>query len=579
MKHPRRTIAALLCALAVALGVMAPSVARATDEAPYITQLGTIDACPECNGLSHTGVGIGMADGGYMTYSVVPTVKELFDDPTAVIDSIEVEGDSVTVKIIEHAGLSALQADAVHGGTTTAVVRTTDGRERDVKFEVIDYSNRLDELVDVPHYATLVVDDLLPDALTIQTSWGETRLPYSYTSSDATSDRPGPISVETTCEVADPSILTVANDGLVTPLKAGTTDVTMTITDRAHPEVSATDTITVTVIDDGDTPADPFAEDGMLLPYTIENGVMTFDGRPDLGEWYQLDLDLGEGVTSTGLTSGGSMWTMTITADMLDEDDPLFSATGYLDGPFFVRGDNHGAYTNLAFDYPADKALSFRLDGSGTVESSGDNGFLLVQLSGPATLRASLANETVITNEQGASVSHKPSGDDWSTSDGFWSSLTLVTDHLGGDVAQTATDSVVAAIDGVTGHPYVFDIHLEDMLGDVFEIPEGDSVTVTLPIPEGLSAEGLHVFHVADDGTVTDMNATVDAEAGTVSFMTTHFSTFVLANVAADDSGKGAGEKTDGLAKTGDASALPALLTAVSGGAALLGGRALRRRR
>ena len=52
MKHPRRTIAALLCALAVALGVMAPSVARATDEAPYITQLGTIDACPECNGLS-----------------------------------------------------------------------------------------------------------------------------------------------------------------------------------------------------------------------------------------------------------------------------------------------------------------------------------------------------------------------------------------------------------------------------------------------------------------------------------------------------------------------------------------------
>ena len=273
------------------------------------------------------------------------------------------------------------------------------------------------------------------------------------------------------------------------------------------------------------------------------------------------------------------MWTMTITADMLDEDDPLFSATGYLDGPFFVRGDNHGAYTNLAFDYPADKALSFRLDGSGTVESSGGNGFLLVQLSGPATLRASLANETVITNEQGASVSHKPSGDDWSTSDGFWSSLTLVTDHLGGDVAQTATDSVVAAIDGVTGHPYVFDIHLEDMLGDVFEIPEGDSVTVTLPIPEGLSAEGLHVFHVADDGTVTDMNATVDAETGTVSFTTTHFSTFVLANVAADDSGKGAGEKTDGLAKTGDASALPALLAAVSGGAALLGGRALRRRR
>ena len=193
--------------------------------------------------------------------------------------------------------------------------------------------------------------------------------------------------------------------------------------------------------------------------------------------------------------------------------------------------------------------------------------------------------QTVLTNEQGATLVHETNG--VSGSDAFWSGLSLVTDHLGGDVAQAATDSVVAVVDGVTGHPYVFDIHLEDIVGDVFEIPEGDSVTVTLPIPEGLSAEGLRVFHVADDGAVTDMGATVDAEAGTVSFTTTHFSTFVLANVETGDSGQGAGgqttksagEKTDGLAKTGDPGALPALLASVSGSAALLCAAALRRRR
>lgn len=193
--------------------------------------------------------------------------------------------------------------------------------------------------------------------------------------------------------------------------------------------------------------------------------------------------------------------------------------------------------------------------------------------------------QTVLTNEQGATLVHETNG--VSGSDAFWSGLSLVTDHLGGDVAQAATDSVVAVVDGVTGHPYVFDIHLEDIVGDVFEIPEGDSVTVTLPIPEGLSAEGLRVFHVADDGAVTDMGATVDAEAGTVSFTTTHFSTFVLANVETGDSGQGAGgqttkpagEKTDGLAKTGDAGTLPALLASASGSAALLGAAALRRRR
>ena len=189
------------------------------------------------------------------------------------------------------------------------------------------------------------------------------------------------------------------------------------------------------------------------------------------------------------------------------------------------------------------------------------------------------AGEGFIANAEGFTLTYGATSD-WNAE------YHLVSTHLGNDAAQAATDSVVAVVDGVTGHPYVFDIHLADSWGNETAIPGGRPVTVTAPIPEGLSPENLRVFHVADDGTVTDMNAIVDAKAGTVSFETTHFSTFVFANVEVDDEqAKPAGEKNntaekndDGLAKTGDVSALPVLLATVGGSAALLGARALRRR-
>ena len=96
---------------------------------------------------------------------------------------------------------------------------------------------------------------------------------------------------------------------------------------------------------------------------------------------------------------------------------------------------------------------------------------------------------------------------------------------------------------------------------------------------------------MADDGTVTDMGAAVDAEARTVTFTTMHFSTFVLANVGGQPDGqavpetKPAGEKNvtetsdEAVPATGDAGSAAALLAAGSGAAALLGSRALRRRR
>ncbi len=314
--------------------------------------------------------------------------------------------------------------------------------------------------------------------------------------------------------------------------------------------------------------AEPWDENGKLLPYTIENGVMTFPEHPELGAWYQLTVDAEDGITFDN-PGGSSAWTMTIDAAALDEDDPLFSATPG-SGIYFVRGDGQGMSTNLWIEWPQDKALSYELSaGTGTVSRVGGPHTLTINLSAPSTLTLRTATETVIANEQGATLSHTVTGavdEAGRTDDELWSMLSLVTDWLGGDVADAAGSAINTAIAGVT-KMYVYDIHLEDPLGAEFTIPEGDQVTVTLPVPADMSLEGLRVFHVADDGTVTDMNATVNADAGTVSFTTTHFSTFVLANVETDATP----EKDEGgkLTATGD---VALLLTAAAGitGAGLL---------
>lgn len=220
-----------------------------------------------------------------------------------------------------------------------------------------------------------------------------------------------------------------------------------------------------------------------------------------------------------------------------------------------------------------------------------------MQLDKPATLVVEKSDTVTVSNSDGATMTAPVS----SENPNYYNNLTLVTEHIGEEPAQAATNAVVAAVDGVTGHPYVFDIHLLDFAQKVVQPLDGDSVTITMPIPEGLTAEGLHVFHVADDGTVTDMGATVDAEAGTVSFTTTHFSTFVLANVTVETGHSGGqgtpvqttgvqgasdqdeGEKNgqvEGIPATGDPGVAAAVLLASgSGVVALLGGRALRRRR
>ncbi len=317
---------------------------------------------------------------------------------------------------------------------------------------------------------------------------------------------------------------------------------------------------------------EPFDDNGKLLDYSIDNGVLTFPGRPALGEWYQLTVDAEDGIAFSNV-AGGTEWTMTIDANYLNSDDPLYSPQPH-SGIYFVRGNGQGMSTNLYIEYDASKALTYKLtSGSGEFVRSNPN-VLSINLSSPAVLSLGYSTETVIANEQGATLSHTSSGktetDEWGGTwgdDATWSMLTLVTDPISGEAADKAEAALKDAI-GVSD-AYLLDIHLLDPHGNVFEIPEGDQVTVTLPVPASMSLENLHVFHVADDGTVTDMNATVDAEARTVSFTTTHFSTFALANVAGATTGenvqplntadKASGKADGGLAQTGDVAGIAAV--------------------
>lgn len=331
-----------------------------------------------------------------------------------------------------------------------------------------------------------------------------------------------------------------------------------------------------------------------LLPYSLKDGILTFDDVPGLGEWYQLDIKCGDGVSYNGTIAGGSSKTMTIERTFLHEDDPLFDRNGYTSAPVWIRGDAGEDRSSLAFLIPEDEGVNYRLEpadaGRLYTHYAGEGILYLgVQLDKPATLVIEKSDTVTVSNSDGATMTAPVS----SENPNYYNNLTLVTEHIGEEPAQAATNAVVAAVDGVTGHPYVFDIHLLDFAQKVVQPLDGDSVTITMPIPEGLTAEGLHVFHVADDGTVTDMGATVDAEAGTVSFTTTHFSTFVLANVTVETghSGgqgtpvqttgvQGASDQGEGIPATGDPGVAAAVLLASgSGVVALLGGRALRRRR
>ncbi|MCH5201389.1 MAG: leucine-rich repeat domain-containing protein, partial [Oscillospiraceae bacterium] len=70
-----------------------------------------------------------------------------------------------------------------------------------------------------------------------------------------------------------------------------------------------------------------------------------------------------------------------------------------------------------------------------------------------------------------------------------------------------------------------FDITLTDADGKAVKL--NGNVTVKIPVPDKLNgAENYYVFHQAEDGELTDMHAAVEGDY--VSFVTDHFSTFIL---------------------------------------------------
>ena len=81
-------------------------------------------------------------------------------------------------------------------------------------------------------------------------------------------------------------------------------------------------------------------------------------------------------------------------------------------------------------------------------------------------------------------------------------------------------------------------------------VQPGGALSVTFDIPKNLSASNLKMFYVSEDGKYEEVKITVDTKAGTVTANLTHFSTYVLANVArsANDG--------NGVPQTGDTSAL-----------------------
>lgn len=98
---------------------------------------------------------------------------------------------------------------------------------------------------------------------------------------------------------------------------------------------------------------EPFTPEGSattLLPYVINNNVLTFSDYPGLGEWYQLDAKLYENVEFNGVIwGGGDDRTMTILRGYLNEDDSFHNDdTGGQTFPLWLRGD-HGTdnYTFL----------------------------------------------------------------------------------------------------------------------------------------------------------------------------------------------------------------------------------------
>ena len=115
---------------------------------------------------------------------------------------------------------------------------------------------------------------------------------------------------------------------------------------------------------------------------------------------------------------------------------------------------------------------------------------------------------------------------------------------VGGGVPENAELSVV--VKEQTSEKAMFDISL--VKGGETVQPNG-SVLVALPVPQGMNGADMHVYHIADNGAKTDMNAVYSN--GFMVFETDHFSVYsiepTLNIVYGDADGSGEVDITDAM--------------------------------
>jgi hypothetical protein len=115
------------------------------------------------------------------------------------------------------------------------------------------------------------------------------------------------------------------------------------------------------------------------------------------------------------------------------------------------------------------------------------------------------------------------------TEDAFSGAVTLQATLLTADDANynkinIANLLVDKTIDASTVKYQPYEIKLSDETGQ--PVQPSSAVTVKIPCPEGYDGSKCKVYYIADDGTLTDMQAVYTN--GYLSFETTHFSTYMV---------------------------------------------------
>lgn len=96
-----------------------------------------------------------------------------------------------------------------------------------------------------------------------------------------------------------------------------------------------------------------------------------------------------------------------------------------------------------------------------------------------------------------------------------------------------AYNRAVTALQDVSGKIALFDISLL-LNGDKIQ-PQSGTVTVRIPIPDGFDRSKLALYYIADDGTKTSLEFTIDGND--IVFTTTHFSCYAITDTSVPGTG------------------------------------------